>query len=54
MFRVYRDTRFSEDKTPLKTHVAWSLWPRGFPGLAAGPTRSSIRLRRGSAAVYHP
>ncbi|MEO5821871.1 MAG: DUF2461 domain-containing protein [Vicinamibacteraceae bacterium] len=36
-FRMYRDTRFSEDKTPLKTHVAWSLRPRGFPkGYAAG------------------
>lgn len=36
-FRMYRDTRFSEDKTPLKTHVAWVLRPRGFPkGSAAG------------------
>jgi len=25
MFRPYRDTRFSEDKTPLKTHVAAGL-----------------------------
>ena len=22
MYRIYRDTRFSENKTPLKTHVA--------------------------------
>jgi uncharacterized protein (TIGR02453 family) len=30
-FRMYRDTRFSEDKTPLKTYVAFVLRPRGFP-----------------------
>jgi uncharacterized protein (TIGR02453 family) len=33
----YRDTRFSEDKSPLKTYVAFVLRPRGFPkGSAAG------------------
>jgi uncharacterized protein (TIGR02453 family) len=36
-FRQYRDTRFSEDKSPLKTYVAFVLRPRGFPkGSAAG------------------
>jgi uncharacterized protein (TIGR02453 family) len=29
MFRQYRDTRFSEDKTPLKTHVAAVFPVRG-------------------------
>jgi uncharacterized protein (TIGR02453 family) len=33
LYRIYRDTRFSEDKTPLKTHVAasfrWRRLPRG-------------------------
>lgn len=33
LYRIYRDTRFSEDKTPLKTHVAasfrWKTLPRG-------------------------
>ena len=33
LYRIYRDTRFSEDKTPLKTHVAasfrWKALPRG-------------------------
>ena len=31
LFRIYRDTRFSEDKSPLKTHVAAYFPPRGFP-----------------------
>ncbi|MFQ5798195.1 MAG: DUF2461 domain-containing protein [Bacteroidota bacterium] len=29
MFRIYRDTRFSQDKTPYKTHVAAIFHPRG-------------------------
>lgn len=29
MFRIYRDTRFSIDKTPYKTHVAAVFHPRG-------------------------
>jgi len=29
MYRIYRDTRFSEDKTPLKTHVAAMFPSRG-------------------------
>ena len=31
LFRIYRDTRFSENKAPLKTHVAAYFPPRGFP-----------------------
>jgi uncharacterized protein (TIGR02453 family) len=31
IFRIYRDTRFSEDKTPLKTHIAASFRWRGLP-----------------------
>jgi uncharacterized protein (TIGR02453 family) len=30
MYRIYRDTRFSEDKSPLKTHVAAMFPARGF------------------------
>jgi len=30
-FRMYRDTRFSEDKTPLKTHAAAVFPTRGLP-----------------------
>ena len=29
VFRIYRDTRFSKDKTPYKTHVAASFWRNG-------------------------
>jgi len=37
MFRVYRDTRFSGDKTPYKTHVAARFPMRSFPrGEGAG------------------
>ena len=31
LYRIYRDTRFSDDKTPLKTNAAASFPPRGFP-----------------------
>ncbi|MDE3197705.1 MAG: DUF2461 family protein, partial [Acidobacteriota bacterium] len=31
MFRIYRDTRFSEDKRPLKTHVAAVFPHRDLP-----------------------
>jgi uncharacterized protein (TIGR02453 family) len=29
VFRIYRDTRFSPDKTPYKTHIAATFWRRG-------------------------
>ena len=44
LYRIYRDTRFSEDKTPLKTQVAASFRRKGLP-------------RGGSAGLYlevHP
>jgi uncharacterized protein (TIGR02453 family) len=31
MYRIYRDTRFSENKAPYKTHIAASFPPRGLP-----------------------
>lgn len=31
IFRIYRDTRFSQDKSPYKTHVAAVFGPRGIP-----------------------
>lgn len=31
LYRIYRDTRFSENKTPLKTHVAAVFPSRGLP-----------------------
>ncbi len=30
VYRIYRDTRFSHDKTPYKTHIAASFTRRGF------------------------
>jgi uncharacterized protein (TIGR02453 family) len=37
LYRIYRDTRFSEDKTPLKTQIAASFRWRGLPrGECAG------------------
>ena len=32
IFRIYRDTRFSSDKTPYKTHIAAHFSPRGLEG----------------------
>jgi uncharacterized protein (TIGR02453 family) len=34
LFRIYRDTRFSSDKTPYKTHVALNFMRRGMEKLA--------------------
>ena len=31
LYRIYRDTRFSEDKSPLKTHIAAHFPSRPFP-----------------------
>ena len=31
LYRIYRDTRFSSDKTPYKTHAAAVFPPRGLP-----------------------
>jgi uncharacterized protein (TIGR02453 family) len=37
LFRIYRDTRFSGDKSPLKTNIAAHFPKRGFPrGQGAG------------------
>ena len=51
MYRIYRDTRFSEDKTPLKTHVA-AMFP--CRGLAETPRRRLVlrsRARTGSGSA---
>ena len=36
MFRIYRDTRFSKNKDPYKTHVAAIIHPRGHWEQSAG------------------
>lgn len=36
-FRIYRDTRFSKDKSPYKTHLGATFpWVEARPGVAAG------------------
>jgi uncharacterized protein (TIGR02453 family) len=36
IFRIYRDTRFSKDKTPYKDHIAASFPRRGMPRTGEG------------------
>ena len=36
IYRIYRDVRFSPDKSPYKTHVAALFTPRGIPKHAGG------------------
>jgi uncharacterized protein (TIGR02453 family) len=36
IYRIYRDTRFSPDKTPYKTHIAASFYRRGGCGHGTG------------------
>ena len=47
-FRIYRDTRFSKDKTPYKTHVAAS-----FPWVGAGSATSSGEPVRHGGGYFH-
>ena len=46
LFRIYRDTRFSSDKTPYKTHVGMSFYHAATKAVArgAGGTASLGRL----------
>jgi uncharacterized protein (TIGR02453 family) len=55
IFRIYRDTRFSPDKTPYKTHIAASFARRG-QGLTNGGFYFSISVDQIEVAggVYHP
>lgn len=52
IFRIYRDVRFSKDKTPYKTHLGIFLWegPRkklGNPGFYLQLDKSSILIAGG-------
>ena len=56
MFRIYRDTRFSKDKTPYKTHAAVHFWHTvkkdvHGPGLYfhIGPEGNSV-----GGGIWHP
>lgn len=57
LMRVYRDVRFSKDKTPYKTNVGISFHPRGLP---KGPLIAGIYLHVApeesfvATGVWHP
>lgn len=57
MFRIYRDTRFSADKSPYKTHVAARFVHRAQPRGQMGPT-FYLHLEPGDSfgggGIYHP
>ena len=56
VFRIYRDTRFSADKTPYKTHVAASFWRRGAEHTGAGGFYFSVAPDQIEVAggIYRP
>ncbi|HYL34813.1 MAG TPA: DUF2461 domain-containing protein [Bryobacteraceae bacterium] len=56
VFRIYRDTRFSADKTPYKTHIAASFSRRGHGLMASGGFYFSISPEQIEVAggIYHP
>jgi uncharacterized protein (TIGR02453 family) len=57
MFRIYRDTRFSSDKSPYKTNVAARFGHRAQPKGQMGPT-FYLQLEPGDSfgggGIYHP
>jgi len=56
VFRIYRDTRFSADKTPYKTHIAASFSRRGGERLGAGGFYFSVShdVIEIAAGIWHP
>jgi len=56
IFRIYRDTRFSADKTPYKTHIAGSFSRRGSERLGTGGFYFSIShdAIEVAAGIWHP
>jgi uncharacterized protein (TIGR02453 family) len=56
VFRIYRDTRFSADKTPYKTHIAASFSRRGGERLGTGGFYFSVspEVIEVAAGVWHP
>ncbi len=56
IYRIYRDTRFSSDKTPYKTHIAANFPRRGFPkhtaaGYYFGISPKEVEI---AAGIYMP
>ncbi len=56
LYRIYRDTRFSNDKTPYKDHIGALLWRNGLPKNAGsafyfGISGTSVEIAGG---LYSP
>src|SRR5438270_7824460 len=56
VFRIYRDTRFSKDKTPYKDHIAASFWRNDLgkgegAGFYVGISPKELEIAGG---LYHP
>jgi uncharacterized protein (TIGR02453 family) len=56
VYRIYRDTRFSKDKTPYKTHIAANFFRRGSEKHAAAGYYCSVSPEQIeiAAGVYMP
>jgi uncharacterized protein (TIGR02453 family) len=56
IYRIYRDTRFSPDKTPYKTHVAAIFVPRGLEKHSSGSLYFQVSPREIGVAggIYMP
>ncbi len=56
IFRIYRDTRFSADKTPYKTHIPATFARRGGEQMSAGGFYFSVSSDHIEIAggIYHP
>jgi uncharacterized protein (TIGR02453 family) len=57
-FRIYRDTRFSRDKSPYKTHIGASMpWVGGtagsMPAPGAGPSEGTDEGAHGNGAYFN-
>src|SRR5690242_6606636 len=51
-FRIYRDTRFSKDKSPYKSHLGASFpWVEGSPGTEAGGDHDA--RAHGNGGYFH-
>jgi uncharacterized protein (TIGR02453 family) len=49
IFRIYRDTRFANDKSPYKPHLSAFLSPRGWRGVTPG---FYVQLRPGGESLF--
>ncbi|HEY6533471.1 MAG TPA: DUF2461 family protein, partial [Acidimicrobiales bacterium] len=59
LFRINRDTRFSKDKTPYKTHIDFLFWigdgpPREQPACIVRLTNAEVLLGAGQMGLREP